>query len=350
MDTGLTGEFVVTPSDLKNVPNDLPRSEIARVFKTSLDMYQDKENYPDKNIQCKWKIFSMRGKTEVALVSVGGNPIYSGIRRMNEATYWESLRTFLLNNNYENRWVLVRDLKLIRKAFQSKSSASNYLEQGDFMTCVGHEEEPAILHQESILFNDIIPSDEDLNNDEREALKTGDFTPSRGFYLGSTNRRWLCLSVQIPSEKTPHYKPHFFLMDTGSPSSFMREYYLKKLTNSTSPLMLNINKKSVEIRTSEGCANTAVHNINLIGTDFLDRFRIVDCKGQNKLDIETVEPTSENIEEIPEELGENISVTHNQHEKSTIHQDISDILTDNFSAIRKGIANYFEKQAVEKTL
>jgi len=264
--------FEVTPSSFGTIPSDLDREVEEEIIQYLLNLYR--EGYKTTKI-----VFKILDRKHVVVESRDGKPNTQLKRDENKVAY-ENLRSFLMKH-YLHKWVIIRDGSLPRPGvFYTRSDAVQHADEDDYVACVGAEDLAILFDPQILLQSWEIPTQNDMFIDlEKEAYNKETYCPPRGFYF-TNQRRWFVLSVaslRNPSKK----KPFFFLMDTGSPITSINNTTRKALAlddpiSSVKEFSLCVDQVKVIARASETLSNSAAHNINLLGTDFLDRYLITD--------------------------------------------------------------------------
>jgi len=104
------------------------------------------------------------------------------------------------------------------------------------------------------------------------------FSPHHGFHV-NYSRRWLCVSLRLREGRG--FVRELFLLDTGSPKSVMiRECAANLLPTTTSASgnpIFEIEGTRVEFELQDlNGGDTRTQNINLLGTNFLNHFVLID--------------------------------------------------------------------------
>eukprot|EP01124_Arcella_intermedia_P014620 TRINITY_DN21138_c0_g1_i2.p1 TRINITY_DN21138_c0_g1~~TRINITY_DN21138_c0_g1_i2.p1 ORF type:complete len:395 (+),score=41.76 TRINITY_DN21138_c0_g1_i2:25-1185(+) len=219
--------------------------------------------------------FSSATFEEALLVSINWLPAETPLQK-NELAYWKLRQTL---SEHEGSWALVSDGE-VKGFFSEYSEALQCADQQSFIACIGSE------GREKIILPAILVLDHEIPPPQTEESFDFQFTP-RGFYYAG--RRWFVLPVKVGNK----YFGVPFLFDTGSPITSITPATRQRLNLNENGIRedqrglrsykLEVNSKSIIVLN-----NPAAHNINLIGTDWIDQHIVVDNKEENSL---TVSPS-----------------------------------------------------------
>jgi hypothetical protein len=166
------------------------------------------------------------------------------------------------------------------------NSALSEAKDDSFVTMVYGEEMAILLGDSPVLLQSTqMPDCCDVSYDARNECSRDDQEQSEYVY---GTRRWLKIPMQ--SKKDKKWKLEYFLVDTGSPHSFLRYPELYENITQTGEGESATYKTSLlgvkmMFQESKYAPNKAVYNINLIGTDFLNEFFVCDDYLSRKLSL-----------------------------------------------------------------
>jgi hypothetical protein len=127
---------------------------------------------------------------------------------------------------------------------------------------------------------------DEMPNDFNDLTEFESPAPVEGLYINS--RRWLRISIPLLNHK---FRRTYFLVDTGAPRSYIMQKFAQNvecvekegLFFRDPERVLNLFGLDLNFCPSEEARNPAIRNINLVGTNFIDNFRMIDDKVRKRL-------------------------------------------------------------------
>jgi len=201
---------------------------------------------------------------------------------MNREWYWDNRDTIVSDPNYYKKVVLIDDGKVVA-VFDSVTRARMFKDAEKpecFLTIPGAED-----YYKQVLVSRRKPSEtlilrdyDVLPGNFQEPVELAQFIAQTRFY-GRNDRPYVLLPVRTHKLKNNLILPTWFLVDTGSPSTFVTKATATKIfgVEPDEPFRLNIAGNIKRVNFSEPDFEKA----NLLGTDFIyNRKLFMDFKGQ----------------------------------------------------------------------
>ena len=261
--------FDVFPGNYSGIPRTILEQREDKEW-----VYGEAQNYVGANIEKLTFQTDDSGK----LIKQEPQPTWKPYANENEKFYFGTVRRRLNADDIGNYIaVFCKDDGPKAYRFGTAAAALRFL-QGEgatsyYVTCYGAEEQRIL----TVLL-------------QQHELPTGPLyeniagpCPPRGFYT-QTHRRWVNLYYRADDGETHHSIK--FLLDTGSPVTLLEKKTREKLRIDIppgSPKTITLSGIPVQVTRSEESANLNAANINLVGTNFLDEFTVIDNYRNKKL-------------------------------------------------------------------